>query len=153
MVASKWPVTRVGRAGTHPSHGVHRRWRENVAVSNDHSPTHPPTPSVWKNNEMRDQSYFWLQKWEARCYTEQMQRTKRRTNASRGCGRGSSSCCCPCCHCCSCCGCWMYRGSQSNQKQHWPRQTTRTLTLEPHTACRKGCWGLEYKINKKLIKN
>ena len=23
---------------------------------------------------------------------------------------------------------------------------TRTLTLEPHTACRKGGWGLEYKI-------
>ena len=25
---------------------------------------------------------------------------------------------------------------------------TRTLTLEPHTACRKGGWGLEYKIKR-----
>ena len=33
---------------------------------------------------------------------------------------------------------------------------TRPLTLEPHTACRKGGWGLakiKLKINKKLIKN
>ena len=27
-------------------------------------------------------------------------------------------------------------------------KTTRTLTLEPHTACRKGGWGLEYKIKR-----
>ena len=25
---------------------------------------------------------------------------------------------------------------------------TRTLTLEPHTACRKGGWGLEYEIKR-----
>ena len=39
----------------------------------------------------------------------------------------------------------IYRSACARARQ------TRTLTLEPHTACRKGGWGLEYKIKRNSI--
>ena len=46
-----------------------------------------------------------------------------------------------------------FRSKEVDDYLDYLNHITRTLTLEPHTACRKGGWGLEYKINKKLIKN